>query len=161
MHICRTPADLCWTLSRILQVQQGAPKIRLRCLQSRFWAASFSACIYIASFFRPNCLMLKIWKSLLHAFMHDHSRSQPPQPFMHVKDQGSCGENYIPYLQSDNRPLPTTAGIPTYSRQKDGRRICHPGLSCIHCMHGYIVCKRCMDIYICKTWLAVMAYTAW
>lgn len=33
--ICRTPADLCWTLSRI-QMHKGAPKIRLRCLQSRF-----------------------------------------------------------------------------------------------------------------------------
>ena len=96
----------------------------------------------------PTAWCWKIWKSLLHAFMHDHSCSQPPQPFMHVKDQGSCGENYIPYLQSDNWPLPTTAGVPTYSRQKDGRRICHPGLSCIHCMHAWLHSLQKMHGYI-------------
>ena len=119
-----------------------------------------------ASYFRCNCLMLKKLKELA-ACIHAWSLVFTAPTAIHVKElQGSFWENYIPYLQSDNRPLPTTAGIPTYSRQKDGRRICHPGLSCIHCMHGYIVCKRCMDIYTYVKldllwWLTLHGRTGW
>ena len=136
--ICRTPVDLCWTFQK-QQLHQGAPKIHLRCLQLRFWAASFSACICIvkASYFRCNFMTLK---NLLHAFMHDHSCSQPPQPFM-LRTKGPSERITFPTCSQTTDPFQL---LPSFllilGKKMDGASAVQD-FHAYTCMHSYIVCK--------------------
>ena len=78
--------------------------------------------------------MLKKLKELA-ACIHAWSLVFTAPTAIHVKElQGSFWENYIPYLQSDNRPLPTTAGIPIILGKK------MDGASAIQDFHAYTAC---------------------
>ena len=106
--------------------------------------------------------------SCMHSCMITRVHSPHSHSCMLRSCKGPSERITFPTCSQTTDPFQLLPAFLTYSRQKDGRRICHPGLSCIHCMHGYIVCKRCMDIYTyiyvkldLLWWLTLHGRTGW